>query len=69
MATTTYRPMQDDPTSAPKRSQAEIERAARDARVAAALRANLLKRKAQARARNEQSSTSDDGTDTSQVSG
>ena len=61
--------MQDDPTSAPKRSQAEIERAARDARVAAALRANLLKRKAQARARNEQSSTSDDGTDTSQVSG
>ena len=58
--------MQDDPTSAPKRTQAEIERAAREARVAAALRANLLKRKAQARARTEQSHASDDSTQVSE---
>ena len=46
--------MQDEPKPAQKRSQVEIEREARQARVAAALRANLLRRKAQARARAEQ---------------
>jgi len=49
----TYRLMQDDPTPAPKPTQIERERAAKQARVAAALRANLMRRKAQARARAE----------------
>ena len=61
--------MQDDPNTAPKRTPAEIERAAREARVAAALRANLLKRKAQARARAEQSAASDETNSNAQVSG
>ena len=43
--------MQDEPKPASKRTQVEIEREARQARVAAALRANLVRRKAQARAR------------------
>jgi hypothetical protein len=45
--------MQDEPKPAQPRPRIETEREARQARVAAALRANLLRRKAQARARAE----------------
>lgn len=63
----TYLPMQDDPKPTARLSQIARERAAKQERVAAALRANLLRRKAQARARAEQPDAASDA-DTSQES-
>jgi hypothetical protein len=61
--------MQDDstPTATPKRRQIDNERQARQARVAAALRENLLKRKAQQRARADSPTPASD--DPAQVPG